>query len=151
MTLFTTFLFANSSDSQAAVACTHQPVCPLTAVNALSTGIGGTEHDNQYGGENAGVTWTWTTNTYPNYGVHGTHWCATNGGTHAVEGTPSGYNGSYCWCKLLGINNDSCAGSWVFNYYSGPDRSYCSLDCAYNCASNIRNTAGFRAVVVSAP
>jgi hypothetical protein len=129
------------------VACTPEVTCPFSAVNALSTGIGNIYYDSGYGGSNAGVTCRWETNTSPSYVVHGTHWCATNNGTYAVKGTPSGSSGQYCWCKLLDINNDSCAGSWVFNDAFG-SASSCSNYCANYCAY-VRSYSAFRSAVVS--
>jgi hypothetical protein len=146
VSLFLTLL-AEPTDSQAAVACMAQSSCPFDTVNALPLSSGVYTFTQVDGGVSSGTTWTWNTGTTPNYIVNGTHWCASNSGTYATKGTPSGGNNGYCWCKLLDIDGNACVGSWVFLY--AISASGCSGGCAYDCVGNVQIISAFRAAVVS--
>jgi hypothetical protein len=74
--------------------------------------------------------------------VKGGSICAANKGTYATRGTPTG-SGKNCWCRMT----EPREGAWVFKF--GYDTaSYCSTYCAYACADDIKNKAGFRAAVL---
>jgi hypothetical protein len=129
-----------------------QPSDIFDDINAIPSDVIGTiSRDYSYGGESAGVTWTW--NTVVGYIVHGTHYCATNAGSglylSPVKGqSPSGSNGWYCYCKLLDIDGISCYASWVYlGTTMGP--SHCYNDCSFSCALYVQIYSVFRAAVVS--
>jgi hypothetical protein len=92
-----------------------------------------------------GTSGTWTmgsADTACNQ-VRGESQCATNEGVYAVRGTPAGTSGQYCWCRMT----EPRVGAWVFrNDYDSA--SYCSTDCAGNCADYVRSNADLRAAVL---